>query len=446
MTGSTKAHRKNKTNPRALAALAVTQICHGCQLDVALTKIWQRPDGTDNTDRALIQELVYGTVRWYYALDAVAMQLLEKPIKAKDAELRALILVGLYQLKHMRVVTHAAVNETVDACNTLGKEWAKGLVNAVLRAYLRRQQALDQKIEQDPVLRYSISSWLYKACVTAWPNAQDYLQASNMHPPMTLRVNTQRTTRDNYLRRLEQENIKAHVVVGIDSALMLSQPLPVEKIPGFFDGDVSVQDAAAQCATFLLAPQQGERVLDACAAPGGKTCHLQEYAHGEIDLTAVDHNANRLRGVQENLQRLGLQAKVVVGNMYESEGWWDGQLFDAILLDVPCSATGVIRRHPDIKLHRRAADIAGLVRVQAKMLRAAWRMLKSGGRLLYATCSILPQENANMIEEFSSMQDDAVLRDTILPSGRAVTHGWQILTGEGNMDGFYYALLERRSH
>ncbi|MGZ8221152.1 MAG: 16S rRNA (cytosine(967)-C(5))-methyltransferase RsmB, partial [Methylobacter sp.] len=361
-----------------------------------------------------------------------------KPLK--DADVKALALVGLYQLKFMRVKPHAAVSETVLAARK--KPWAKSLINAVLRTYLLDQEGLEHKADKCQVAALSHPDWLVKQIEQDWPEqALRIFLENNQQPPMVLRVNLSKTSREDYLQLLTGQDIAAEPVSFCPSAIMLDKPVPVDLLPGFAGGLVSVQDTAAQLAAGLLDVQPGHRVLDVCAAPGGKTAHILETQPQLKELVAVDIDESRMQRVGENLQRLNLHAKLVVGDAAKTQDWWDGQPFDRILLDAPCSALGVIRRHPDIKLLRRAEDIGQLQALQKSILQAVWPLLAPGGLLLYATCSILKQENEQQVQAFLAEHADAVELSIDADWGVAGVCGRQILTGESAMDGFYYARL-----
>ncbi len=429
-----------KGNPRAIAARIVAQVMvDGRSLSRALETI--PPAAVD--DQPLIQEMCYGVMREYHRLSLIIAELLKKPLKEKDGDVQALLLLGLYQLMSMRVPDHAAVSETVAATAALKKPWARGMVNGVLRNFQRRQDELLAKVDGSEEGRWSHPQWLIDAVREAWPEDwQALLTANNQRPPMTLRVNAG-TSAGDYLAELSKLEIDARGSAITASAIQLEQPQDVTLLPGFAGGRVSVQDEAAQQAAGLMALADGQRVLDVCAAPGGKTGHMLELA--ELEMVAVDVDVDRLQRVTENLQRLGKSAQCVVGDAREPEAWWDGQLFDRILLDAPCSATGVIRRHPDIKWLRQAEDIPALVELQAQILDAIWLLLKPGGMLLYATCSVLPQENARQIAAFLARQADAQHKALNVAWGQAAEFGCQVLTGTANMDGFYYACLEKKS-
>jgi len=397
---------------------------------------------SDPSERPLTQELCYGVMRYGVRLEAVAKQLLNKPLKRKDRDVECLILLGLYQLIYMRIPPHAVVAETVEAVNAMGKSWAKGLVNAVLRNFQRGEQKLLAKADSTPVGQYAHPQWLLAMIQACWPDEwQSIVEANNEYPPMVLRVNPAYGAREEYYQRLQADAMAASAMADVPSAIMLAQSIDVERLPGFSAGHVSVQDGAAQLAAWLLDLQPGQRVLDACSAPGGKCCHILEQAPQVKEVVAIDIDEQRLQSVRENLARLKLQAKVVCGDASRPDEWWDGRQFDRILLDAPCSASGVIRRHPDIKQLRREEDIETLVALQAEILAAMWPLLAPGGLLLYATCSIFPQENHLQIERFLETHHDATAQSITGSWGRAMSLGRQILPGDDGMDGFYYAPL-----
>ena len=392
-----------------------------------------------------MQELCYGVLRWWLRLRWIANNLLERPLKRRDDDVLVLIMIGIYQLLYLRVPSHAAVTETVEAARGLGKSWAAGLVNAVLRNLLRNQDGLIARISEDETAEFSCPDWLLDSIRKAWPQQwRVILDALNQRPPMGLRVNLGRGSRDDYLQRLQALAIAASPIPDVMSGIVLEKPQDVFTLPGFSNGLVSVQDGGAQLAAELLDLQSGQTVLDLCAAPGGKACHILEIAPGDISLTAVDIDSDRLQRVRENLERLGLTATLYSGDAANPNGAWAEASYDRILLDVPCSATGVIRRHPDIKVLRRLEDIAALVELQGRILHSAWSLLKPGGVLIYATCSLLPQENEKQVESFLSNNRDALELPIHASWGHARSVGRQILPGEGSMDGFFYARIEKR--
>ncbi len=426
---------------RAEAARVIRKVVAGNSLSEALPPALE---ALSPQDRPLLQELCYGVLRWYPRLQALAGLLLSKPIKQREKEIEYLILTGLYQLLYMRVPSHAAVAATVEAVRVLDRRWAVGLVNGVLRRFQREQESLLAGVERDPVARYAHPKWLLEEIRRAWPDQwQAILEGANARPPMTLRVNQSRISRQDYFERLRQAAIPARPLETVSSALMLDRPMDVARLPGFQDGLVSVQDGGAQLAAGLLDLRPGQRVLDACAAPGGKSCHIKELEPG-VELTALDVDESRLERVRENLARLRLEAEVATGDAAEPDGEWARVQYDRILLDVPCSASGVIRRHPDIKLLRRPSDLAALSELQGRILRNVWPMLKPGGILLYATCSLMPGENEQQVQHFLSEHEEARERPIQAAWGHARGVGRQTLPGEEHMDGFYYACLEKR--
>ena len=440
---------KIKSSVRAQAVLVLDAVLNeGRSLATALPEQLARSEIGDG--RGLLQELCYGSLRWLPRLQALGGQLLEKPLKSRDRDVSYLILLGLYQLIFMRIPAHAAVDETVTVARQLGKPWACGLINSVLRNFQRRRDALEAGIDTDPQALYAHPDWLRDAIAMAWPEDwPDILMANQQRPPMTLRVNLSRVSRDEYLQQLLQRGLEALAHPLVCSAVVLTKPVDVQLLPGFVDGLVSVQDAAAQLAPGLLTVGSGQRILDACAAPGGKTGHLLESC-SDIDVTAIDVDAGRLQRVADNLVRLGYRAKLICGDACRPDAWWDGRLFDRILLDAPCSATGVIRRHPDIKYLRQPDDIPALVAAQSKILTAMWRLLKPGGRLVYVTCSILPQENHVQLQQFLAVHGDADEIRLDVAWGRAMAVGRQILNsavlpGHESLDGFYYAVITKQA-
>lgn len=405
-------------------------------------------------DLGLVQELAYGSLRWRFRLEAQLRQLLKQPLKRKDQDIAALLLIGLYQLAYMNIPAHAAVHATVEAVRATGKRWAVPLANAVLRNFQRQREELDTAVRTRPDECHAHPVWLVEQLRQDWP--QDWeavLAANNARPPLALRVNLRRGSVADYCAQLQAAGLEPVPLRHSDAGLCLRQAVGVERLPGFMDGAVSVQDAAAQLAAPLLDARPGMRVLDACAAPGGKTAHILEHAPDLMELTAVELDAERARRIEENLRRLGLAARLVVGDAARPETWWDGRPFERILLDAPCSASGVIRRHPDIKSLRRSGDIDALAATQAKLLDALWPLLAPGGMLLYVTCSVLRRENEQQIGAFLRRQPQACELRIAAEWGRAVDHGRQILPGEAatvhddsdmGMDGFYYAALIKR--
>lgn len=415
-------------NSRVIAARAVAAVMKGRSLDDAL------PDKADAFTRAL----TYGVLREHALLGQLVRQMLSQSTHEVVA---ALLCCGLYQLRSMDVAAHAAVNETVNACTDLGQPKLRGLVNAVLRRYQREGAQLDAALPDNAALRSSHPAWLVQRLQADWPqNWSEILQTNNHQAPMVLRVNRRRLSRDDYLQKLAVAGIAAQTLAECADAVVLAVPRAVQELPGFGEGEVSVQDAAAQLAADLLDLQPGQRLLDACAAPGGKTAHALERA--DVQVVALDSDAQRLQRVRENLQRLQLQAQVIAGDARRPSLWHPGAAYDRILLDAPCSGTGVIRRHPDIKWLRRDSDIAQMARTQSELLRALWPLLLPGGLLLYATCSTLSAEGEAVMATSLSQLAGAEIQPIQLPWGEALCNGWRIPPG-GPHDGFYYAKIQR---
>ena len=430
-------------NARTVAVNTLTSVFRrGCLLDEAL------PAGLmaleEARDRALVQEICYGVLRWYYRLEYVAGRLLHRPLSARDAELRALVLCGLYQMGWLRVPEHAAVAETVEAAKTLRITGAPGLVNAVLRRYQRERESIEQSVESVPAARYSHPDWLIDSIRGDWPQHwQAILEGNNQRPPMHLRVNLCATTRLQCLADLAAAGVAGVAAAQVDSGIQLNDAADVEDLPGFRQGWLSVQDVAAQLAAPLLDSQPGERILDACAAPGGKAAHILERTPNLGELFALDRDPLRLEMLRANLARLRLSASVVAADVAQPDSWWDRRPFDRVLLDAPCSATGVIRRHPDIKLLRKPGQFSRYAANQQTLLGACWSVLRQRGRLLYATCSLLRRENDRQIEKFARNHKDVRVLPIGGPWGTATEFGRQTLPGIDDTDGFYYALLEK---
>ena len=423
---------------RAAAARSLDRVVAGATLDSALAE--QAPDLAER-DRPLARELCAGTLRHFQRLDAALVELLDRPLRRRDSEVRALALIGLYQLAELRVPSHAAVSATVDAASLLGRHRAKGLLNALLRRFQREGEAIVAGLEV--AARYAHPQWLWSAIGAHWPAQRDTIvQANNSRPPMTLRVNAARNDRDAYIAMLRRAGIDAVAGTMSPEAVALTEAMDVAALPGFADGDCSVQDEAAQLAARALAPNPGERVLDACAAPGGKACHLLEL-EPSLALTAMDISEQRLQRVAANLERLGLAATLIAADAGTPPEHLATPGFDAILADVPCSATGVIRRHPDIKLLRRPTDIPEFAAQQLAILRGLWPLLAPGGRLLYVTCSILPAENSDVVAAFLDEHPGAGEAALDLPDAVPCPHGVQLLPVPGGCDGLYFALLTK---
>lgn len=464
-----KASKKANTPSVRLAAVEVLVALQKHEGSLA-TLVPAAQEKLPESDRALLQELCFGVSRWFHALLPHLDSYMDKPLRNKDVDVKTLLLLGLYQLDHLRIPAHAAINLTVEAAVELRKPWARGLVNAVLRSHLRESEKLaeDEANEPDVLSKsgragdsraYSHPDWMIETIGKDWPQSwQAILREANQRPPMVLRVNLARIKLDDYLALLVEAGIEHHKVDGVESAIQLAQSSGVHLLPGFADGLVSVQDASAQLAVHLLQPELAAAneqllILDACAAPGGKTCHLLEASKARV--CAVDISESRLQRVQENLERLGLEERAQIACVDAADGELHHlneakALFDLILLDAPCSGSGVIRRQPDIKLLRKPDDLHDLAVLQRKLLRSLWPSLKVGGKLLYVTCSIFRQENVDVIVDFLGARADAKAIPLHERSGglldampAAIPVGAQILSGANGMDGFYYCLLEK---
>jgi len=353
----------------------------------------------------------------------------------------ALLLTGFYQLRFMRVPEHAAVNLTVEACRSLKKDWAGNLLNGVMRNYLRNIESLNEKLSKNTSASSNHPQWLEKIIGQAWPDqAKDIFSANNGRGGMSLRVNVLQNSREEYQQKLIENGIESEAIAIAPQALLLQQAVNVNQLPGFSEGSCSVQDIAAQLCAPLLQLQKGQRVLDACCAPGGKTGHILEAEPQLAELVAIDNELSRLVRVQENLARLDLDADILCADASQPESWYDGKMFDRILLDAPCSGTGVIRRHPDIKHLRRESDIAALAVRQRELLEALWALLAPGGILLYTTCSILPQENEQVVSAFLAEHADAAVKKIDADWGMETACGRQLQPADNN-DGFYFSRL-----
>lgn len=426
---------------RAIAAIILTQVFQGHSLTEALAN-----NRDENNQHNLTQELCYGVLRWYWQLTAIIKVLLTRPLKEKDQDILSLLLIGLYQIIHLKIPLHAALNETVQAATALKKAWAKNLINGVLRQFLRQKEELFHKINRDPTTLYNHPSWLLSLLQEAWPTHwEKIIDANNQRPPMSLRVNCLVNNRDEYLKLLNENSIEAFPDHYSEAGIVLATPRSVDELPGFFEGKVSVQDLAAQLIPPLLSIEAGQIILDACAAPGGKTAHLLESMPTIKKLVAIDIDKQRCTKIQQTAERLHLhdRLKIIHADAIQTTSWWDKQLFDRILLDAPCSASGVIRRHPDIKLLRRPSDISKLAQTQLALLKALWPLLKPSGLLLYVTCSVLPQENTQVLKEFLTAHSDAKEKTINTDWGHPLEIGRQVLPGENHMDGFYFARLEK---
>ena len=427
-------------NARVIAAQALQRIVAGASLRAEFAAFSTKLQ--DARDRALLSALLHAGARWWLRYDAALSHLLERPLPAREASLRALLVLGIAQLEVLALPAYAAVDATVEAVRGLGKPKFAALANAVLRRWLREREAIGAALDADPVTRSAHPRWLLDNLAADWPaDAAAIVAANNAEAPLWLRANSRRIGRDRLAEKISAvAEVQTPSIPG--DALLLPESADVTHLTGFGAGLFSVQDGAAQFAAPLLDLRDGQRVLDACAAPGGKSAHILERA--DVRLLALDHDERRLARIRENLDRLGLRAEVRAGDAARPKDWWNGQAFDRILLDAPCSATGIIRRQPDVKLHRRSGDIAALARTQAQLLDALWPLLAPGGRLVYATCSVLHAENGGQVEGFLARQAGAAA----LPAGPG---GWraargvgaQNLPGESGMDGFYYAVLQK---
>lgn len=400
------------------------------------------PRSADPRDRALLAATLFASARWWLRFDAVLALMLERGLPDKARDIHGLLVIGFVQIEIMGMPDYAVVAACVDAARLLGQPRHAGLVNAVLRRFLRERTTLLADVDRDEVSRHAHPRWLIERIKSDWPrDVESILEENNREALLTLRVNRRRSTREDLLERLLQAGVPAHAPLHLADAIVLEDSTDVSRLPGFAEGHFSVQDGAAQRVADLLDLEDGQRVLDACAAPGGKAAHALERA--SVELTALDSDAARLPRLRENFGRLGLEAKILHADASRSGDWWDGRPFDRILLDAPCSATGIIRRQPDIKLHRRAADITALAALQARLGTALWPMLAPGGKLLYATCSLLRAENEATVARLLDACGDARALPIHDRHGRAAGAGRQNLPGQMGMDGFYYALLEK---
>lgn len=419
--------------PQALAAGALAEVLAGRSLTEVLADMWVREPGLKPQARGAVQDLSYGALRFFPRLDFLLQALVPRPISHEGV--RCLLLAALYQLLYTKTRPYAVVDRAAESARAMGADWAVGFVNGVLRNFQRRREELTGQADTFEPARYNHPQWWINALRAHYPDDWPaMLDAGNTHPPFTLRVNRRKQGVAEYAARLDEAGIASRPLG--EAALAVPRPVPVDQLPGFFDGAVSVQDWGAQQAAGLLALAPGLRVLDACAAPGGKTAHILESA--DVSLLALDKDATRLKRVKDNLRRLGLDAACQTGDAALPDGWWDGKPFDRILADVPCSASGVVRRHPDIKILRRPDDIPRFARQQAEILHALWRVLAPGGKLLYATCSVFPAENEEVVNGFTKQQADAKR----IPLALGHNQSGQFLPGADH-DGFFYALLEK---
>jgi len=432
----------NNPNIRALAAKTlVPVITKGQSLNTLFEPALEQVDARD---RGLFQQLCFGTLRHFHQLQAITQTLLDKPLRTKDTDVYMLVLIGLFQIIHLRTPDHAAISESVNASRKLKKTWASKLINGLLRNFLRNRAEIETTLTHDNAYLFSHPQWFFDQLKSSWPDHYAaILNANNLQPPVCLRINTTLNSRDHYVQQLNALSIQAEPLTYAPEGIRLLESIDIRTLPGFEQGHFSVQDEAAQLAATLLDCQANDRVLDACAAPGGKSCHILERQPAISSLTCVDLEANRMKRVEQNLARLRLTEKATlkVADVGDTDAWWDSRLFDRILLDAPCSATGVIRRHPDIKLLRRPSDLAKLGGLQLQLLTALWQTLAPGGVLVYATCSVLPIENERIITAFLAQQPDATHLPIAASWGIARPIGRQLFPQVGGHDGFYYARL-----
>ena len=423
--------QKQVVDARVAAALSIREVLAGNSLTPSLEHYTAR---LEPQDKGLSKAIAYGVCRYYFSLSQLVNKHLQKPLRKKDHDVYALLLIGAFQRFHLEQPPYAAINSVVEACKLLNKEWAVKLVNAVMR-----------KINQleKPKAQFEHPDWLIDHIKKAYPECfREIIQANNQQPPLCLRINQQFTNRDQYLQLLEEAGIAAEKGLLSDQAIyLLDKPSDITTLPNFSQGHVSVQDESPQLCAGLLELAPNQRVLDACAAPGGKTCHMLESEPDIAEMWAIDIDPKRLDRVEENLQRLNLRANLIAADITELDDWYDGQAFDRILCDAPCSATGVIRRHPDIKLLRKEDDIFQLAKLQLQVLDSLWRCLKPGGILLYATCSVLPKENKYAVKSFLENHADAEILPIVLPKGIESDYGWQMLPQDNAQDGFFYAKI-----
>ena len=429
------------TDTRALAAQALADVAlRGASLRDAMERY--APRLADGRDRALLMALLSDGARWWLRFDPVMDRLLDKPLRQKEPAVHALLVLGLVQLEILELPDYAAVAATVQAARALQRPRLAGLVNAVLRRWQRERAELLAALDAQPQTRHAHPAWLAQAIARDWPGRGDAVMAAdNVEPPLMLRVNRRRTARESLVERLRSDGYTAQAHAWLADGIVLPHSTDVTRLPGFAAGEFAVQDGAAQIAADLADVRDGMRVLDACAAPGGKACHLLERA--DVALTAVEFDAQRARRISQNLDRLGLAATLVVGDAAEPSAWWDGRPFERILIDAPCSATGVLRRRPDVRLHRRESDIAPMVAQQQRILAALWPLLAPGGRLVYVTCSLLRAENEAVVQGWLDGRADARAAAFSLPAGQPAAVGWQVLPGDGDLDGMYYAVLDK---
>ncbi len=428
-------------NARGASAFVLAKVLRGQSLSSALP-----PYAADlnKSEKARLMDLCYGSLRWFPQIECYLQALMKKPLRPKDLEIKALLISGIYQLLNSETPAYAVVHDSVSAAESLGRPWAKSLINAVLRSFLRKKQTLSESFSDNRTFLTAHPEWILEALDEAWPEiSQDIVEANNSRAPMCLRVNNKKCSRDDYINQLSEVGIKAkHTLISPDG-IQLETPTDISNLPNFAEGFCSVQDEAAQLAAKLLDLRPDQSVLDACAAPGGKTAHIAETQSDLRSLLAIDKDAERLEKVKQNLVRLNLHGSALHADASKPEKWWKNNFFDRILVDAPCSGTGVIRRHPDIKLLRNDADIEKVSRLQTSLLFGLWPTLKKGGILLYSTCSVMPIENDKVISNFLQEIKSARLRPIKCDWGLETVSGRQLFPTLNGHDGFYYALLQK---
>ncbi|NQZ31175.1 MAG: 16S rRNA (cytosine(967)-C(5))-methyltransferase RsmB [Oceanospirillaceae bacterium] len=430
-------------NARYLAVKALTPLLNNQgALKYTLKKQLQLcPEG----QRPYLQELCYGTMRHFPSLEAILDQLVTKPIRKKDVDIKVVLLIGIYQLYKLNTADHAVVSETVDVCKTLNKQWATSFVNAALRSFLRKQEEITTALDNNISFKYNHPEWFVQKLMNNWPDHwQQILEANDAHPPLTLRINTAKVSRETFLSELEEQELQGHHCKYSEYGVTLSKPMDITQILGFDEGKFSVQDEAAQLAAQLISPAEGDNILDACSAPGGKLIHLLELSSGTAKIQGLELEPLRAERIIENFERLNLSCPLHIADATKQD-WWDGKLFNKILLDAPCSATGVIRRNPDIKLLRQPEDIHSIAKLQKQILENMWSMLAEGGIIVYATCSIFPQENEKIVAAFIRNNENAQHQEIKADWGTQRDFGRQLFPQQGGHDGFYYAMIKKQT-
>jgi 16S rRNA (cytosine967-C5)-methyltransferase len=441
--GKAKVKKPKISVARQASLKTIKQVLAGQSLSTVQVRTIDKLE--DSRDRGLANEIVNGVLRWRWQLEYLISRLLTKPLKPKDADIQLILMMALYELTECRTPDYAIINEAVELVRAAGKKWAASLVNAVLRNFTREKAVLLASIDQD-VVRYSHPIWILQKIKDDWPEHwQQIAAANNQRPAFWLRVNQRQYETAEYRQLLSENNLESELSALAGHALKLAHGIDVRTLPGFAEGAASVQDVGAQLSAELLHVSDGQRVLDLCAAPGGKTCHILERYESLGSLLAIEVDAQRMLRVSENLQRLKLESELKVADARDYQQWWDGVAFDRILIDAPCSASGVIRRHPDIKTLRRESDIAQLVTLQAEILSSAWQMLAVSGELLYVTCSVFRDENEQQIAHFLEQNNDATEIPIAHDWGQPCRHGRQLLPGEQDADGFYFCRLQKKA-